>query len=145
MFRHGSLAAEADPAAIVNVDDFDRNLVAQGANILDFVDPVVGHLGDMHQAFLARHEFDESAKVLDRFDNAAVDLADFDFAGAGFNQALGIFHARAVACENFDRAVILNVNLGASGVDDAADVLTSRADEAPIFSGLIFMTNIWGA
>ena len=110
IFQRG-FAAETDLAGAVDVDDLDRDVVAFLADVGDFADAVVGHLGDVEQTFLSGQDFHESAEVLDGNDLAAVDLADLGFAGVGFDFAFDFIEDRFVAGEDGDGAVVFDIDL----------------------------------
>ena len=95
-FLQGGLAAQPDLAGGINVDHLDRHELAFFADIGDFVDAVVRHLGDVEQTVHARQDFDERAEIANGHDLAAVDLADFGFRGAAEDAFLGGFEVLLV-------------------------------------------------
>ena len=50
--EHG-FVAEVDAAFVVDLDNFDLELVADLDDVFDFLDAVVGELGDVAEAFFA--------------------------------------------------------------------------------------------
>ena len=88
-FFEGGFAAEADFAGVIDVDDFNGDVIAFVADIGNFVDPVIGHFGDVEQAIHAGEDFDECAEIADGDDFAAVDFADFGFSGASLDTFFG--------------------------------------------------------
>ena len=70
-----------------------------------------------------------AAEFLDRGDAPLVDLADLDFLGDRLDAKLGCLGAGGVAVRDADRAVVVDVDLGAGRFLDALDVLAARPDE----------------
>src|SRR5205085_655932 len=77
----------------------------------------------------AGQDLDESAELLDRCDLPFVDLADADLFTEGIDLGLGSSGAGGVAMRDKDRAVVLDVDLGAGRFLDALDHLAARADQ----------------
>src|SRR5690348_1737124 len=74
--RHGRAAGQTHPALFINPQALHPDLVAHLDDIFGLLDPEVGQFADVHQAVLARQEFDKRAKFFDRDDFAAVNLAN---------------------------------------------------------------------
>src|SRR5713101_2406063 len=64
------LAAQVEPALAVDLGRLDHDLVTDVGHLLNSVDPVVGELGDVHQAVLVGKHLDERAEGHDANDLA---------------------------------------------------------------------------
>ena len=95
MALHRGLARQVDAALAVDLGDQHLDLVADGHDVLDGRDAVVGQLGDVDQAFLARQDLDEGAEGHDPGDLAHVDRADLDLPGQALDPVDGL--ARVLA------------------------------------------------
>src|SRR5450759_5230888 len=118
---HGCLAREVDPALAVDLDHHNHDLVADRDNVLDGRDVVVGQLADPDQAFLAGQDLDETAEAHDPGDLAQVEPADLYVAGERLDPLDGLAGVLARHCRDLDRAVVLDVDLGAGFLLDLAD------------------------
>src|SRR5690348_16550692 len=127
LLRAGHLAAqcgaarEVDAPLRVYLDHHHGDLVTDGDDILRPVDLIVGELGGADEALLARQDLDEGAEVHQATDIARVDLADLDLFGQRAHGVHRAVHALAGDGGDVDCAVVVNVNLGAGLVLDAAD------------------------
>src|SRR5574344_2472019 len=128
-FLHRRLAAELDASALVDVKALDRDLVADLADAFHRLEELVRELGDVAEAVHAGEDLDERAELLDAGDGALVDLADLGDGADRADRALGGFHRLGIGREDRDLAVVVDVDLGAGRLDDAADVGSSGADE----------------
>src|SRR5882672_9319704 len=83
----------------------------------------------MHQAIARSEEIHEGAEIHDLDDFAFVDFPDFGFR----HDRLDPFQRRldrfSVGARHLDGAVVLDVDLGASLLDDLADHLAARSDD----------------
>ena len=126
--QHGA-ARQADLAHAVDADDHHVDLVAEADHVFDMLDAVVGQFADADQAVLARQDLHERAVGLDADDLAQVDLADLDFLGQPSIIWMAPLGALAVGGGDEDRAVVLDVDLAAGLLGDAADGLAAGADQ----------------
>src|SRR5262249_44019279 len=84
---------------------------------------------DVAQAVAPRRDLDEGPEVLDRGHLALVDLADADLLGQGVHVGQGGLGAGGVHVRDVDRAVVLDVQLGAGLLLDGLDGLAAGADQ----------------
>ena len=118
---------------IVDGDDLHLQVVPDLADVLHPVDVFVVELADVAQAVASRQNFDECAKVFDGGHPPVVDLADADFLGQGFDLELGSFGAGRIHVRDKDRAVIVDIDLGARGLLNAFDGLAAGANKQTDF------------
>ena len=128
-FRHRGLARKLDAAALVDIEALDLDDVADLADAFHRLEELVGELADVAESVHAGENFDERAEVLDARHLALVDLAGFGDRGNRADGALGRFHRLEARREDRDLAVVVDVDLGAGRLDDAADVRTAGTDE----------------
>ena len=86
----------------------------------------------MTESVLARGDLDKDAEVLDRRDGAAVNPADLDVFGQGFDPSQCGLGGRPILGGDRDRggpAVFLDVDLGAGLVLDGPDGLATGSDQ----------------
>ena len=83
----------------------------------------------MHEAVLAGQHLDEAAEVLDGNNLAPVELADLDLGGDALDGVLGHLQALDGHGVNQHASVVLDVDLATGLLDDALDVLATRADQ----------------
>ena len=85
----------------------------------------------MYETFLARKYFYETTEVLGRLDDAAVDLAFFDFATGEVDFLDGAIHRFFASCVDVYLAavVVIDVELSSGDFNDTADVLATWSDE----------------
>src|SRR5262249_52908747 len=91
---------------------------------------------DVDQAVLAGQDLDEGAEVLDRRDAALVDLADLDPFSHGLDAVPGRLGAGGIGAGEGDDPAILDVDLGAGLLLEAADRLAARADDQADLVGI---------
>jgi len=133
-FIHTVAHGEIDPALAVDFHNLYFDQVTLADNVFDFLDPFPGELADVDQAFLARQEFDEGAKVHQAGDAAFKDLAWLGIIGNALDDRNGFVSSFAVGRRNKDAAVILDVNLDAGFLDDAVDDLAPEPMTSRILS-----------
>ena len=92
----------------------------------------------MDESFLSGQTFDKGAEVLHAANDAAINLARFDFAGDDINLLLGSFHGFAVFGVNANLAavVVVDVDVGSRDLRDATDILAAGTDEGTDFLGI---------
>src|SRR5581483_4675025 len=122
-------AAELDLSLFVDVQDFHHHLVALAQHVADTPDALGRELRDMQQAVGAGENFHESAEVDDLSHRTAVNLSDFRLRDNALDHLDRAAARRLVVRCDHDRAVVLDVDLYASLLDDAADDLASGADD----------------
>src|SRR5262249_11424299 len=126
---HRGLAGELDAAGVVDEDHLHLDLVADLHVILDSLDILIRQLADMAQAVGLGRDLDERAEILDRDDHTVVDLADLYLRGHRFDNVARLLGGFPVHGADIDRAVILDVDIGAGVFLDLLDVLAARADD----------------
>src|SRR5260221_4965528 len=120
--------AELDLAAIIEAEHLDLDLIAHLDDVGDLADALRRELADMDEAVLGAKEVHEGAEIDDLDDLAVVDHADLrlgDDASDPVDRRLG---GGFIDRGDLDRAVILDIDLGAGGLADLADHLAARAD-----------------
>src|SRR5262249_37769688 len=115
---------------VVDRNNLHLKFVAHLANVLDPADILVVQLADMAQAVAARQNLDERAKLLDRSHPTFVHLADANFLADRLDLLRGRFRAGRIQAGDINRAIVLDVDLGAGGFLYALDVLAARADQS---------------
>ena len=131
LFESG-FAAQADLAGVVNVDDFDGDIIAFGADVGHFGNTIVSHFGDVEQSVHTGEDFDESTEVPDGDDFTAVDLTDFSFSGAGNDAVFGGIELFEIGSHDLDGAVFFDID-GSFGIfGDGTDILTAGADRKSV-------------
>src|SRR5438270_6400093 len=88
------LARQPHLAALVDVDDLDRHLVAFLHEVGDLAHPVGSELADVHQAVSAGHDLDEGSVGLDLPHGAGVELADLRHLGEALDRLHGAARRR---------------------------------------------------
>ena len=86
-------------------------------------------LGDVNQAFGARHDLDERAESSRALDGPFVGIADYGLGGERLNHLTRPLHRLAANSGNSDQSRVVHRDLGASLFLDAADRLALGADE----------------
>jgi len=104
-----------DLAAVVYAYALHPDQVADFYDVFDFFDSEVSKLGDVHEAVLAREDFDEGSEFLDGDYGALVGFADGDFLGHAFDDLLGTLERFAVARVDVDGAVVFDVDFPCDG------------------------------
>src|SRR5690554_4185146 len=122
------LHGQADLAALVEAEQLDPDLVPFLDHIGGLGDAGFGQLADVDQTVLGAEEVHEGAEIGSLDDGALVDGAHFGFVGDRADPLDGRFDLGAVRGRNLDRAVIVDVDLGAGLLDDLADHLAAGAD-----------------
>src|SRR5262249_14935803 len=125
------LAREANLPRLVDLEDLYVDDVALRQHVGDLADPLVRELRDVHQPVGAGHDLDERSEVDDLAHRTTIDLADLGIGREAANAVDGPLHRRPVGRRDVDRAVVLDVDLDAGLLDDAADDLPTGPDEVP--------------
>src|SRR3972149_371540 len=125
---HGGLAREVDAPLAIDLGDDDHDLVADGHDVLDARHVVVGEFADAHEALLARQDLDESAAAHDPGHLAQVERTDLDLARQALDPLDRLARVLAGDGRDLDRAVVLDVDLGAGLFLDLADHRAALAD-----------------
>ena len=128
-FLHRRLAGELDAPALVDVKALDLDDVADLADAVHRLQELVAELGDVAEAVYAREDLDEGAEVLDPGDLALVDLAGLGLGRDLADRPLGGLHRLLRRREDRDLAVVVDVDLRAGGLHNAADVRAAGPDE----------------
>ena len=82
----------------------------------------------MYEAFLTGKHLDEAAEVLDRDDSSLVHPVSLDLLGDRADLLFGLVGTLDVRAPDGDRAVVLDLDLGAGLLLDALDHLAARSD-----------------
>src|SRR3569833_1407423 len=127
-FLVDDLHRQADLAARVEAEQLLPDLVAFLDDVGGLGDALVGELADMDEAVLRPEEVDEGAEIGGLHHGALVDGADFGLIGNALDPLDGGIDLLAVRGGDLDRAVVLDVDLGAGLFDDLADHLAAGAD-----------------
>ena len=123
-----SLAGELDAVAL-DGEHLDEDLIALAEFVLDFLDAMLGDLGDVQQAVGAGEDLDEGAELSETHDLAEVGLADLGHGGEIADHLDGLGETLGVRGGDVHAAGVVDIDLDAGGVDDAADDLAARTDE----------------
>ena len=124
----GLLAGEADLAALVDLEDFHHHLVALVQHVAHLGDALGRELRDVHETVGAGEDLDEGTEVHDLLDRPFVDLPDLGLGGEAVDPVDGLLHRRLVGRRDVDRPIVLDVDLDAGLLDDAANHLAARSD-----------------
>jgi hypothetical protein len=127
--REQRLAAKPNLARWIDVDHFDHHLIPFLQLVAHVFDAIVRDLGDMEQAVEARHDLDEGAEIGNPLDFADVGLIQFRRGGQFLNDANRLGRRGFVGRSDVDAAVILDIDLHAGPLDDAANHLAARTDD----------------
>src|SRR5690606_28795345 len=125
----GLLAGEANLALAVDGDDLDQHLVALLQHVGDVLDPLVGELGDVHQAVGTREDLHEGAELHDAPYRAEVGLPDLRLLGEVADHRDGLLDFGLVRRGDVDGPVVLDVDRATGAVDDVAHRLAAGADD----------------
>src|SRR6185503_8319612 len=106
--QHG-LAAQPDPIA-VHVDHLHQDLLAFLDLVLDFLDAMLGDLGDVEQAFHAGEDLDEGPEVGDAGDLAQVGLPDLRLGGDLLDDLDRLERRALVDRGDVDAPIVLDVD-----------------------------------
>src|SRR5690606_37677722 len=90
-FGDDGLAAQLDAVLLVDGDDFDPQVIADLANLVDVLDVSFGELADVAQSVFAGSDLDKRTEILDAADGAVVDLANLDLFGQSLDASHGGF------------------------------------------------------
>src|SRR6266480_4945520 len=130
------LPAQVEAALAVDLDSFDHDLVADVADLFDALHAVVGELGDVNQAILARKHLDERAERHDPHDLAPVDLPHLDFVGQALDPVDRLLAAFLVDGGDEDPTVVFHIDLRPRLFGDLAEHLASWADDVADLVGV---------
>ena len=83
----------------------------------------------MAEAFLVRQDLDERTELEDACDRAREDFADLDLADDVVDHLLRFRHALGIVRGDEDVTVLMDVDIDARRIDDAAHDLATRADD----------------
>ena len=125
----GLSAGEVDPAAVVDLDDLDHDLVPHRHHVLDLLDPVLGEVADADQPLLLGRDLDEGTEAHQARDLPLVDAADLDLVGQVADHVQGLLAGLRVGARDEHPAVVLDVDRGTRLLDDPADGLAAWADD----------------
>src|SRR3989442_9781552 len=140
--QHG-LAGQFDLVAVL-ADAFDHDLLAFLQLVADVADSTVGDLRNMQQAVSAREDFDKGPEIYDPAHRAHIGLSDFGFRSEAANTIDGGFGSRAISGSDGNGAVVLDVNLRASFLDEGTNHLAAWSDDVANLIRIDFdLDNSW--
>src|SRR5438477_2965269 len=131
-FQRG-LARKFYATLVVNTDAFDPDHVTNFRDIFRSFDPEICQLRDVDETVPARENLDECAEFFHRDNAPLISLADLDLAGHAAYHFLPALHRLAACRVDVDRAVVFDVNFGASLRHDALDRLATWTDKRADF------------
>src|SRR5690606_24003124 len=128
--------AEADATLTVDLEHLDLDDIAFLKLVADPLHALVGDLRDVHEAVLARQNRDEGSEVHQANHLALVDPADLDLGGDHLDALFRCTPRSRVDRRDLDRAVVLDVDLGAGLLADRANDRTALADDISNLLGI---------
>src|SRR5450759_176260 len=134
--RHRFLAAQVEAALAVDLGRLDHDLISDVGHFLNPLDPMVGELGDVHEAVLVGQHFHEGAEGHDAHYLALVDPADLDLVGQALDPVDRTLAALLVDRRDEDATVVLDVDLRARLLGDLSNHLASGADDVADLVGV---------
>ena len=129
--RSASLRREADLAGPVDLQDLHQDFFPFLELVGNIRHPVLGDLGDVHEAVRPGENLDERPEVHDLPHLAEVDLPDLRVGDDAGNDLHRLPRRGLVHRSDVDETGILHVDLGARLLDDPADHLPAGADDVP--------------
>src|SRR5690554_3499376 len=123
------LAVQADSALTVDIRDDDLDLIAKVEEILNVLDIIPRHIGDMQQAVGARSDLEEDAVALHAAHGAGIFGADLRLRRQALDDRDGLLHGLGVGRSDRHGAVVAHVDLHARLIDDRLDHLSARSDD----------------
>src|SRR5207247_9222843 len=124
----GTAQSDLDRAQAVEAEDLDLARVADLDDIVDLADALRRQLADMDEPVARAEEVHEGAEIDHLDDLAVVDDAEFGLGDDAADPVDRRLRGVGVDRGNLDRAVVIDVDLGAGRLDDLADHLAARAD-----------------
>src|SRR5947209_4266139 len=112
--------AQLDLSTIVEAQHLDLHIVAHLDDIGDLADPLLGQLADVNEPVARSEKIHKSAEIDHFYDLAIVDNADFGFGDDAANPIDRGLRRIAIYCGDFDRAVVVYIDLGPGRLDDLA-------------------------
>src|SRR5712691_7300710 len=129
------LSRQPDLAVGVDLDRLDQHLVALGEHVADGADARLRDLRDVQETFGSLHDLDEGAELLDALDLAEIDAVQLRLATDVLDDVHRHLRLLAGRREHGHLAIVLDVDLGAGLLLDAADDLAAWADDLPDLFG----------
>src|SRR6185436_2511532 len=108
--EHG-FPGDAHPAASVDLDDLDENLLPLVDLVPHLVDPVLGDLRDVQEPLDAREDLDERAEVDDAHDLAEVGLPQLGLGGQLLDDVHRLAGGGLVGGRDVHAAVVVHLDL----------------------------------
>ena len=127
--RHQRLHRQAQASALVAIDELHLHAVALLHDVFGLLGAAVLQLGDVHEAFGARHDLDERAERRRALHRALVRLADHRLGGERLHHLARALHRLAADGGDRDETRVVDRELGARLVLDAANRLALRSDQ----------------
>src|SRR6185369_2944379 len=122
------LHRELHLAAVIHADDLDLHLLADLNDVADLLHALRCQFADMHQAVARAEEVHEGAEIHDLHDLAVVDHAGFRLRHDPLDPVDRGRGRGRIDRRHLDRAIVLDVDLGAGLLGDLADHLAAGAD-----------------
>src|SRR5262249_4038148 len=127
--RNQSLHRETQTAALIAIDQLDLYAVALLHDVFGLFGALVAHLGDVHEAFRARHDLDERAERRRRLHHASVRPADDRLGRQRHDHLTRALHRLAAdGCDRHETRIV-DGELRAGFVLDAADRFALGSDQ----------------
>src|SRR5262245_44091625 len=129
LFLQQRLATETDLAGRIDIDHFDQKLLALFELVAHVFHAMVRDLRHVQQAVGPRHDLDERAEVGDALHLSKIGLIELGRRGQLLNDRDRFLRGRFVRRRDVHASIVLDVDLDAGALDDAADHLAARADD----------------
>ena len=128
--------AQIDSSLVIDLNDLDLKLITDLDNILDLFNTMVGQLGDVAQSFFARQEFNKRAELHQPRYFTGEDLTGLDLTDNILDHLSGPLHAICIDRRDEDVAILMDIDLDASLINDFLDDLAARTDDLTDLIGL---------
>src|SRR5690606_14895451 len=123
-----NLHGQANLAALIKAHQLNEHLIAFLDDIGGLLNALLSKLRDVNEAVARTEEVHECTEVSGLDDRAFVDLANFRLGYDRVDPLLGRLDLLAAGRGDLDGAIVFDVDLGASLLDDLADDLAARTD-----------------
>src|SRR5690606_20486072 len=122
------LHRQLDTAALVHVQYLHLDHVAFIDVVGNFLDTLLGDLGNVQQAFGARHDFDKGTEINTTGHLAVVDLAHFGFGSDFLDLANGKLGGLTAFAVHLDGTGIIDIDIGTGFLAQRTDGGAALAD-----------------
>ena len=124
-----SLAGKTDFTSTIDIGNHHGDLIAHADDIFHFIQRVAVELGDMHHTILIGQDLDESAKIGDANNLTGIDPPEDRRFGDLFDALACLIGCWAICSGDVNSAIFFDINLDTRLFLDAADDLTTRAND----------------